>query len=138
MEKKMFNGKDRNHRSEEITYTIKKGDTLWGIANEMGVNIDSLSRWNNLRTGKKLIPGDQLKIRMKSASVPLNDPLREKEGKEIIYVVKEGDTLSNIAKKYNLTISEIKTWNRLDEEDRIYPGNRMKVRVGEIKSSTLN
>jgi len=138
MEKKMFNGKDRNHRSEEITYTIKKGDTLWGIANEMGVNIGSLSRWNNLRTGKKLIPGDQLKIRMKSASVPLNDPLREKEGKEIIYVVKEGDTLSNIAKKYNLTISEIKTWNRLDEEDRIYPGNRMKVRVGEIKSSTLN
>lgn len=138
MEKKMFNGKDRNHRSEEITYTIKKGDTLWGIANEMGVNIGSLSRWNNLRTEKKLIPGDQLKIRMKSASVPLNDPLREKEGKEIIYVVKEGDTLSNIAKKYNLTISEIKTWNRLDEEDRIYPGNRMKVRVGEIKSSTLN
>jgi membrane-bound lytic murein transglycosylase D len=138
MEKKMFNGKDRNHRSEEITYTIKKGDTLWGIANEMGVNIESLSRWNNLRPGEKLIPGDQLKIRMKSASVPLNDPLREKEGKEIIYVVKEGDTLSNIAKKYNLTISEIKTWNRLDEEDRIYPGNRMKVRVGEIKSSTLN
>jgi membrane-bound lytic murein transglycosylase D len=138
MEKKMFNGKDRNHRSEEITYTIKKGDTLWGIANEMGVNIGSLSRWNNLRTEKKLIPGDQLKIRMKSASVPLNDPLREKKGKKIIYVVKEGDTLSNIAKKYNLTISEIKTWNRLDEEDRIYPGNRMKVRVGEIKSSTLN
>jgi LysM repeat protein len=56
----------------------------------------------------------------------------------MIYVVKEGDTLGNIAKKFNLTISEIKTWNHLSEADRIYPEDRLKLRTGAIKSSALN
>ena len=42
-----------------------------------------------------------------------NEPLGVRKGKEIIYVVKEGDTLWGIAKKYNVTIAEIKTWNHL-------------------------
>jgi LysM repeat protein len=52
--------------------------------------------------------------------------------------VKEGDTLGSIAKKFNLAISEIKTWNHLNEADRIHPEDRLKLRVGAIKPSTLN
>jgi peptidoglycan endopeptidase LytE len=59
-------------------------------------------------------------------------------GKEMIYVVKEGDTLRGIAKKFNLTISEIKAWNHLTESDRIHPEDRLKLKVGGIKSSALN
>ena len=112
--KKRPNGRTRPSKSEEITYTIKKGDTLWSIANEMGVNIGALSRWNNLHPEKKLMPGDKLKIRMASVPDPVDEPHKEK-GKEIIYVVKEGDSLWSIAKKYNVTVSEIKTWNNLME-----------------------
>ena len=54
-----------------------------------------------------------------------------RKAKEIIYVVKEGDTLWGIAKKYNITIAEIKTWNHLNETDRIYPADKLKLRVGE-------
>lgn len=56
----------------------------------------------------------------------------------MIYAVKEGDTLWSIAKKFNLTFSEIKTWHHLNEADRIHPENPLKLKVGEIKSSTLN
>jgi LysM repeat protein len=67
------------------------------------------------------------------------EELHKKDGeKEIIYIVKEGDTLWSIAKKYNLTISEIKTWNHLDQTDQIYPTDRLKLKIGGIKSSTLN
>jgi membrane-bound lytic murein transglycosylase D len=121
-----------------MIYTIKKGDTLWSIANEMGVNIGALSRWNNLHPEKKLIPGDKLKIRMINAPHPSDEPLRKKDGKEIIYVVKGGDTLWGIAKKYNITIAEIKTWNHLDKTDRIHPADKLKLRAGTVKSSTLN
>jgi membrane-bound lytic murein transglycosylase D len=62
--KKKSNGKDRNSKPAGTTYTIKKGDTLWSIANETGVNIGTLSRWNNLHPEKKLMPGDKLKTRM--------------------------------------------------------------------------
>jgi membrane-bound lytic murein transglycosylase D len=137
--KKGPSGNDPNLKSHEIIYTIKKGDTLWSIAIEMGVNIGVLSRWNNLHPEKKLIPGDKLKIRMNSGPDPFEEPIKKKEGKEIIYVVKEGDTLWGIAKKYRLSVSEIKMWNRLDGGDRIRPADQLKLKVGGgVKSSTLN
>jgi len=53
---------------QTMTYTIKKGDTLWSIANELGVNLGALSRWNDLYPEKKLMPGDKLKIQMTKLS----------------------------------------------------------------------
>jgi membrane-bound lytic murein transglycosylase D len=126
---KKFDGKNRNPKPEEMIYTIKKGDTLWSIANEMRVNIGALSRWNNLHPEKKLIPGDKLKIRMGSPSHPLDEPPKVRKGKEIIYLVKAGDTLWGIAKRYNVTVSEIKGWNRLDGTDRIRPADKLKLRL---------
>jgi len=64
---------------QTMTYTIKKGDTLWSIANEMGVNFGALSRWNNLYPEKKLIPGDKLKIEM----IKLSDLPGESRGKKV-------------------------------------------------------
>ncbi|MEW6375587.1 MAG: LysM peptidoglycan-binding domain-containing protein, partial [Thermodesulfobacteriota bacterium] len=138
MTKEVLNEKNRHPIPGEITYTIKKGDTLWDIANEMGVNIGSLSRWNNLHPEKKLIPGDKLKIRMIDTQPLSNEPLGGRKEKEIIYVVRAGDSLWSIAKKYNITVSEIKAWNQLNGEDRIHPSDQLKLKVGEIKSSTLN
>ncbi len=132
MARKKSDAMDRNAKHAETTYTIKKGDTLWSIANETGVNIGTLSRWNKLHPEKRLVPGDKLKIRI------MDEPQRKKIGKEMIYVVKEGDTLWSIAKKFNLTVSEIKTWNHLNETDQIHPEDRLKLKVGGIKSSTLN
>jgi LysM repeat protein len=44
--------------------------------------------------------------------------------------VKGGDTLWGIAKKYNITVAEIKTWNHLSGGDRIHPADQLKLRVG--------
>ncbi len=132
---KKKNGNSPYRTPEEIIYTIKKGDTLWSIANEMGVNIGALSRWNNLHPEKKLVPGDKLKIRMDSSA---ENASRAKGEKEVIYIVKKGDTLWSIAQRYNVTVSEIKTWNHLEGSDVIYPEEKLKIRVKETKSSTPN
>lgn len=121
---------------EEILYTIKKGDTLWAIANEMGVNIGALSRWNNLHPEKKLRPGDKLRIRLSQAKAP--EAVKKKEPLEIVYEVKEGDTLWGIAKKYNLTIDAIRSWNNLEEADRIYPSDRLRLKLSGLRAPTLN
>jgi membrane-bound lytic murein transglycosylase D len=55
---------DQNSKTIETTYTIKKGDTLWSIANEAGVNTGVLCRWNHLDPEKILMPGDQLKLKV--------------------------------------------------------------------------
>jgi membrane-bound lytic murein transglycosylase D len=98
----------------------------------MGVNIGALSQWNHVHPDKILIPGDKLKIR----AAHTNDSNGKQ--KEIVYVVKAGDTLADIAQKYNVTVAEIRTWNQLKNGDRIYPADRLKLRVPEPKSSTPN
>ncbi len=124
--------KGRDPQPEEITYTIKKGDSLWSIANEMGVNIGALSRWNNLHPEKKLVPGDKLKIRIREApSTSVKKPPRKREPKEIVYRVKGGDTLSGIAKKYHVSVSEIQAWNQLKGVNRIHPEDLLKLKLGE-------
>jgi len=135
-ERKMEKG-SQPLRSEEITYTIKKGDTLWSIAQETGVNIGALSRWNNLHPDKKLMPGDKLRVRINPPPESRNG-YQKKEVKEIIHVVREGESLWSIAQKYNVTIEEIRSWNPLNDGDRIYPSDRLKLKVGGIRSSTLN
>jgi LysM repeat protein len=65
-----------------MTYTIKKGDTLWSIANEMGVNLGALSRWNNLYPDKKLMPGDKLKIEMTKISDLPDESRGKRAGKK--------------------------------------------------------
>jgi membrane-bound lytic murein transglycosylase D len=57
------NGTKAAAKSGETIYTIQKGDSLWSIANDMGVNIGSLTQWNNLHPDQKLIPGNKLRIR---------------------------------------------------------------------------
>ncbi|MGZ3538844.1 MAG: LysM peptidoglycan-binding domain-containing protein, partial [Thermodesulfobacteriota bacterium] len=129
---------DQGSKPVETTYTIKKGDSLWSIANETGVNIGALSRWNHHHANKKLRPGDKLKIRVSETSRSSEEPRGKQVGKEMIYVVKKGDTLSSIARKFNLTVSEIKALNHLGKEDQIHPEDRLKLRVGGTKSSALN
>jgi membrane-bound lytic murein transglycosylase D len=130
--------KNQGGNAEEIIYTIKKGDSLWSIANEMGVNIGALSRWNNLNPQKKLVPGDKLKIRVDRGRTLSDEGIRGGNGKEIIYVVREGDTLWGISKKYSVTIADIKTWNHLYGTNQIHPADKLRLRVGEVKSPTLN
>ena len=134
--KKTHGEKGSLSETEEVIYTIKKGDSLWSIANEMGVNIGALSRWNNLHSDKTLFPGDKLKIRVKAD--PSSAPGQTPNGKEIIYTVKQGDTLWGIARRYNISVSQIKSWNRLRGTDRIQPSDRLKLRVESVRSSTLN
>jgi membrane-bound lytic murein transglycosylase D len=136
--KRIVQDKNQSGTAEEIIYTIKKGDSLWSIANEMGVNIGALSRWNNLNPKKKLIPGDKLKIRVDRDQPIPDEGMRGMNGKEIVYVVREGDTLWGIAKRYSVTIADIKTWNRLSGTNRIYPEDKLKLRVEEVKPPSLN
>ncbi len=136
--KKKSEGENRSPKPQEVLYTIKKGDTLWSISSEMGINIGALSRWNNLHPEKKLMPGDKLKIRLDGTPGSSDDPLGERREKEITYVVKQGDTLWSIAKKYNIPVSNIRTWNHLNEKNQIHPADRLKLRVVGVKSSNLN
>lgn len=85
-------------------YVVKKGDSLWSIARANGLTVDELKSLNNL-SSNVLHVGDTLLIN--SANSTDND------GNDTYYVVKSGDTLWSIAKKYNLSVNELKLLNNL-------------------------
>ena len=82
-------------------YTVKSGDSLWSISRKFGITVDELKNANNLSSnllsiGQNLIiPGKDL------------DAIGEE------YVVKKGDTLYSIARKYNTSVDNIKSINNI-------------------------
>ncbi len=90
----------------ESTYIVKKGDSLYSIANKYNTTVDELKRINNL-TSNILSIGQVLKL----PSDKVSDV--EKEENTISYTVQKGDSLYSIARKYSTTIDKIKDLNNL-------------------------
>ena len=87
--------------SQEI-YTVKKGDSLWKIANKYNTTVEKLKSANNLKTNI-LSVGQKLVIPSISVSPEVSDT----------YIVQKGDSLWSIANKFNMTVSELKNLNNL-------------------------
>lgn len=83
-------------------YTVKKGDSLWKIANKYNTTVEKLKSANNLKTNT-LSVGQKLVIPSISVSPEVSDT----------YIVQKGDSLWSIANKFNMTVSELKNLNNL-------------------------
>lgn len=86
-----------------MTYTVKSGDTLYGISNQFGISVIDLYNYNNL-TSTNILPGQVLKIPSNSGTNP---------GGLFTYTVVKGDSLYNIARRYETTVDEIMKLNHL-------------------------
>ena len=111
--------------AEELVYTVKRGDTLWGISQAFKVSLSDLRRWNAGRLrggdGRRLSPGDKIIVRVKSA--PQTKLASSRTG-EIKYVVKRRDNLWDISRKYGVTVSAIMKRNNL-RSSRIDVGDEL-------------
>lgn len=99
------------------TYTVKAGDTLWSIARRFNTTVEDLMKYNNL-SSDVINVGTVLTIPTTTdSSTNLNSSM---------YVVKAGDTLWNIAKRYNTTVEILMMMNNLNT-DLITIGQRLMV-----------
>lgn len=93
--------------------TVQKGDTLWGISQKQGVNLQDLKEWNQL-SSDLIIPGQKLNVSEKQTE----------EKKQ--YTIKKGDTLWKIAQKFGVSVNDLKNWNNI-KSDIIYPNTSITV-----------
>ena len=101
--------------STSTTYTVKSGDTLSGIANMFGTTYQKLAEINGISNPNKIYPGQVLKVTGTSSNTTKT------------YTVKSGDTLSEIAKKYNTTVDNLASKNGIKDKNKIYIGQVLKI-----------
>ncbi len=116
--------------------TVKSGDTIWGLAKQHGLSVSALEQANpsvkKINDSIDLITvGQQLTLptAQHDASADLNA-----DGS---YTVKPGDTLSSIADRYNVTVSQLMAWNNLSTNDSLYIGQQLSV-TGPAISTAVN
>lgn len=98
------------------TYTVKKGDTLYGISKQFNTSMQTIRELNSL-TNDNIYPGQVLIISAGSDSNP---------SECVVYTVKKGDNLYNIAKKYDTTVDDIKRFNNLSTNN-LSIGQQLKI-----------
>lgn len=117
-------------KKKQTTHIVRRGESLALIANRYNVSVSDLKAWNNLRSSK-LRYGQRLKIFSEPtermyASTKKNSPDH--------YVVRRGETLSDISRKFRISISDLKEWNNLTG-DRVNAGQRLVIAPDQGKVS---
>jgi peptidoglycan lytic transglycosylase D len=141
---KTKNGNDKEDHLRRIHYKVKKGDSLFSIAEKFDVEISMIKKWNP-KGGKKIqagntltlfvLKGDSDREEKKETGKParLNHKKVKAEGKGRIklvrYTVKRGDSLSEIAQKFKTTPDQIRAWNKLATRGPIKPGDKLDLKL---------
>lgn len=105
-------------KKQSMTYTVKKGDTLSSIAKKYGISVQQLINSNNIANPNLIYVGQILTIPTKSNIHDMN---------HILYTVRRGNSLYQIARMYNTSIAQIVRLNRIKNPNLIYAGQVLRI-----------
>ncbi|PYQ10481.1 MAG: hypothetical protein DMH00_11085 [Acidobacteria bacterium] len=109
-------------------YRVKRGDTLFSIAQRFGMTVEKLRSVNNLGRSSVIKPGDRLRVVAREESESsVSRPAGPSSTKGIRYRVRPGDTLEDIATRHGVAVSDLIRWNHLDSPDQIPVGATLQV-----------
>lgn len=104
---------------EASSYVVQQGDSLWSISQKFNTTVDHLKSLNKL-SSNLIQPNQTLKIDGTVTSAPSTS-------NDSTYTVVSGDSLSKIAARHNISLSNLMEWNNLSTT-LIYPGDQLKVK----------
>lgn len=119
-------------------YKVRRGDTLSEIAQRFGVSTRPIMRLNNLASARRIRPGQMLIMPVRRGANPekiraerqvAQIPAKFRNKPHVLYVVKKGDTLYDISRKYAVTVNQLKRWNSISKYRKIRPGKKLRLYV---------
>jgi membrane-bound lytic murein transglycosylase D len=113
---------------------VRPGDSLWSIAVRNHVSVHALARANGLRPGQVLHPGQRLRITPAMTAVSYA-PSRvsgllsgvARTVHRVFYTVRSGDTLWQIAQRFQVRVAQIVSWNAMQLRQPILAGQRLMI-----------
>jgi membrane-bound lytic murein transglycosylase D len=107
--------KDTKISKKQTTYTVQAGDNLTQIADKFNVTVDDLKDWNGLKSDV-IHEGQVLKL-YTPKDTKKESTQKKETSKTQYHTVMKGETLAKIADKYDVTIADLKKWNKLKSDD---------------------
>ena len=127
---------------QNVYYKVKRGDNLGKIAQRNRTTVTQLKKWNNLKSSN-INPGKSLIVQKKNVPVNVESSTEEvvladntstkvsNEFKNVYYKIKKGDSLSEIADRFGISVNQLKKWNNL-KSNRIDMGKSLIVKKESI------
>jgi LysM repeat protein len=107
-------------------HIVVAGDTLSEIAQKYKLSTADLAKWNNIADPDKISIGQKIELSDHGAGVDENgNP--PSQGKDQVYVVEAGDTLSSIAAKFNTSWKGIQDFNKIEDINKISVGQKLVI-----------
>jgi membrane-bound lytic murein transglycosylase D len=122
-------GIETARRNEQrTTYRVRGGDSLWSIAKKYKISVSRIRRWNGLRKKNVLRTGQKLVIWKHGSSAKQRPRQRASANKASEHIVKVGDNLWNIARRYKVTTAQLVSWNTINATDTLKPGQKLRLK----------
>lgn len=113
---------------DAIRYTVKRGDTLWGIAKKFGVTVSAVANANNIRNPNLIYVGEVFIIPHMTSAESFGYTL---------YTVRRGDTLWGISRKFGTSINSIVALNGIENPNLIYAGEVFKIPYARSEQAVI-
>lgn len=114
-------------------HVVRRGDTLWAVARRSGMDVNTLARINGMKTSDTLRAGQKLRLTASPTTARPTKVASSSSGSDgerrVTHTVRRGDTLSAIARLYQVTVAQITAWNGLTTRSLIKPGQKLTIRV---------
>lgn len=119
---------NKSRKGQQIKHVVKSGDTFWDLARKYDTSTRQLAKWNGMAPKDMLHPGQELVVWLDSISDKVDSITRK-----LTYTVRNGDSLSRIASRFNVKVSDLKKWNSLAGKKYLQPGQKLTVIVDVIE-----
>lgn len=109
-------------------YAVRRGDTLSQIAKGNGLSLNDMMRLNDIPNANLIRVGQQLRLSARVAPIDVDEA--EPKLADLVYMVKQGETLEEIAQENNMTLKTLLRVNGLPHENLTWAGQRLRIQTG--------
>ncbi len=121
----LVDGRDR--RAGRHAHVVRRGDSLWRIAKRNGMDVKTLASLNGMRPSDTLRAGQRLKLSGSDGGG--SSYSAGSSSRNVTYTVRSGDTLSRIARIFQISVTQLVSWNGISTSSPIRPGQKLQIRV---------
>jgi membrane-bound lytic murein transglycosylase D len=115
-------GHDRRGRRPHVM-VVRSGETLWSIARRSGMDVNTLARINGMQPDDALRAGQRIRVASASSRA------HARSHRHVIYTVRSGDTVAQIAELFQCSVPQLLAWNGLTSHARIHAGQKLHIHV---------